>query len=1265
MNAAALHRAWVVIVLGLIGIGICGTVAGQPVSGRSPWAECGLPVIENFLTSSLRLPADATNWCSIRDARGILHVGNSDGILEYDGAVWRILKSKNGSPVFSLALGNDGIVYFGLHGAFGRIVADDSGHIHMDLLSDRLPESDRDFSYVYGVHAVGNAVWFRSAEGLFCWDGSNLNVIHRRNIFKQSHVVEGLLYVLIENVGLHLVGKTNVTLVPGGDALSTVGESVYFILPAGNGRLLVGTKLHGMLFYDGKEFTPAWTPAIRAELPKEPSCGVLLADSTWAIGTFRRGIWIIDRQGTVRRVFNTGAGLQDNGVISINVDKENMLWAALDNGLSRIAWPSSVTSFGRNSRLEGKLLDLARYQGRIYLATTQGAFRLRDGVIDPEGIKTKHPSFEMLTGFPSECFALLTCADELLLASPVGVYSYDGKTRRLLTRASARVLHPIHRSLDSVLVGLEKGLLLLTRRNAQWMAQPIFGEVDGTIQSIVEGPDKTTWISQADGAVFALTPNRDFVRSPVRQYLEFQQSGANPADLGVVQGLVWMGTQDTFCVFNAVKDRFEPDPKFWRKLGVPQDWSVRMPFQDKRGRIWMQLDGRSRRYAYASQESGAMGHLTLIPDLEQTSVNFIKAPEDGVVWFGTESELFRFEDFSAKQAHSTFNVFIRAISQETKDWYTGDNIDDGSRMEIPFSDEGVHIRFAAPSFVRADRMQYRWKLAGLNDNWTEWSFVGKVDYPALSEGLYTFKVEARGADGAISEEANISFRILPPWQRSWWAYALYGIFAIGIFIAALRYRTRKLEEKSRALEQTIRDRTEEIRSQAEKIRSQAEELETLDSIVRTVNKEVRLTDLLSALLQQTLLLFPNVSVACYFVRSPDDTLFRLVSTVGESVDAIAEHAFSLAELIDDPSNSIQTLQDGVYVLRGLEKNWNQHEASPIVPQRSFMGMSDMQRGSLRGFLVLGSDKNHSFSADDLRRLLRLRQHVSSAVAKAVAIRELEQKNMLLDDSNKQLRDTQQQLIVHEKLAALGELTAGIAHEIQNPLNFVNNFSSISLELMDELEECLFKKRSEIDSSVVNLIDTVRGNCERIREHGMRATSIVSAMLLHTRKGGARRETIPLNEFLDQFVMLSYHGMRMLHPQYELKLHTEYDRSIEGVSISPQEMSRVIVNICNNAWEAAIAKMGESGNSRHPEVVVRSANAGDAVRISIRDNGAGIPADLHSKIFEPFFTTKHSGNNAGLGLSMSYEIVTQMHKGKLTLESESGNYAEFVIHIPKE
>lgn len=851
------------------------------------------------------------------------------------------------------------------------------------------------------------------------------------------------------------------------------------------------------------------------------------------------------------------------------------------------------------------MVDLTHYRGRLYVSTTQGVFRLRPGDPGTSQARYRQNTFELLNTLPPACNDMLNAGDHLLIATAQGVHSYDGCGTRLLSPYPAWVFHSIHRSRDSILVGLDDGLLLLTRRGVQWDVRPVFTVVRGRVNGIVELPDRSIWIGMMDGNVYRVSQQAGFANSRVRAYDEFKvEKGSNPVTFGVPSGVLWLSTEDALRRFDPLKDVFVTDVDYWIKLGIPRVWTPHMLHQDVSGSIWMMLYGEHRRYGYITPAARGNAPLTLLADLEERIVLFIKSDDDVVVWFGTESELYRFDHADTGHPAGAFNVLIRVVSPGDSVLSLGSGSAGSDVIEMPYSRAGVNISFAAASFLRRDRRQYRWKLAGLDDTWSEWSLSTEMEYPGLSEGSYTFHVEARRADGLISEGASISFRVLAPWQRSWWAYALYVLLAVGVFVMMLHYRTRALAARGRALEDTVRERTDEIRTQAEKIRSQAEELETLDAIVRTVNKEVKLTDLLQALLKQTLLLFPNVDVACYFQRSPDDGLFRLVATAGQSVDRLHLRAFSLAALIDDQSNTINSLQDGVYVLRGIEKIWNGEAASSWLSKKAFMGMSDMQQGVLRGFLVLGSTTAPAFGSDDLRRLLRLREHVSSAVAKAIAIRELEMKNALLDESNRQLRDTQQQLIVHEKLAALGELTAGIAHEIQNPLNFVNNFSSLSLELLDELEESLQTVPVSSASPMSNLIVTIRGNCERIREHGMRATSVVSAMLMHTRKGSARRESIPFNEFLDQFVLLSDHGMLMLYPERDLKLLTEYDNGVEAVFLSPQGMSRVIVNICNNAWEAAIAKAEQMPQATgwRPEVAVRSMNLGDAVRVTIRDNG---------------------------------------------------------------
>lgn len=1238
--------------------------AAQARSSPDRLAEVGIPDITNFNTSVLGY--DAANWVILRDRRGLLYVGNTDGVLTYDGEVWRLTPSPNYTPVFSMAEAADGTIHLGVNNAFGRIIRDSAGRDSIELLSDRLPENQRPVGRVRFTAVVGNTVWYATTTALYRWDGQNLQTFKAPSNLHSLRQVGDEFYTVVEGQGLFVIRDGTFTAIPGGESHTNPEALLSFVLPAGNGRSLVGIQHGGWFMHDGNTVRPAWTEATRSRLPKEITCGVLLADSTFAIGTVRRGIWIIDRDGRVRNVFDETRGIRDEYILHLYQDAERLLWAALDNGITMMHWPSQATRFGRVTGLRGRITSVIRFRDRIHACGTMGVFRLRDGDPDAAERENRQSRFELIPDLPHGGFAMLDVGSDLLVATSFGLYLHDGKRSRLISPNAARLLYPISASHDTILLGTEHGLALLRRRNDDWRWQSHLPEISDMVLSIDRDPDGSWWFGTYGSGVYRVEDRGGIPAGRVRQYDVPPGKDNLPVLISTTEGPVRLLSDAGSFIHDAVHDRLRPDTNAWKDLGYPSTWSLANLQSLPGGGLWMQLHHRWRSHAITERDRSGKVSRRMLGFMNNQIVHTVYPEDDGVIWFGGEEYLFRHDRRLPLVPPVVGRTLIRAVFRDEETvLYWGGTPSAHARLVLPYSDTGVRIRFFAPTFRQPEFTEYRWKLAGQQDRWSEWERKTTAEYPALSEGSYTFHVEARTVSGEYCKSASINIRVTPPWQRTWWAYAGYFVIAIGVFVIALRVRTRNLEQRGRQLERTIRERTQEIRAQAEKIRSQAEELETLDSIVRTVNKEVRLTDVLSALLQQTLLLFPHVNTALYLQRHGENGTFRLVATVGEPCEAIASRTFTLSEIMDDASNSLRTIQDGVYVLRGLERYYNEDEPSLTARRKAFMGMSDMQPEGMRGFLVLGSDRQHTFDAEDLRRLLRLREHVSSAVAKALAIRELEEKNDLLDQSNRQLREMQAQLIVHEKLAALGELTAGIAHEIQNPLNFVNNFSSLSLELLDELEQDISAMMHAESDALLGLIATVRGNCERIREHGMRATSIVRAMLMHTRKGGGRRELVTLNEFLDQFVLLSYHGMRMLHPEHDLRLHTNYDRRVAGVRILPQEMSRVIVNICNNAWEAAIERATTTQGGASPEVQVRSEDGDDRIRIVIRDNGPGIPPSIHARIFEPFFTTKRSGTNAGLGLSMSYEIVTQLHKGKLLVESVEGEYSEFVIEIPIE
>ena len=281
-------------------------------------------------------------------------------------------------------------------------------------------------------------------------------------------------------------------------------------------------------------------------------------------------------------------------------------------------------------------------------------------------------------------------------------------------------------------------------------------------------------------------------------------------------------------------------------------------------------------------------------------------------------------------------------------------------------------------------------------------------------------------------------------------------------------------------------------------------------------------------------------------------------------------------------------------------------------------------------------------------------------------RELVEKNGALSQALAELRATQAQLVTQEKLASLGALTAGIAHEIKNPLNFVTNFASLSVGFVDEIAEIVEEQVREGDAraEVASVLDELRQSVSRVNEHGKRANGIVDAMLLHVRQGGAVREQTDINALASQGAELALHGLRARDPGVELRVEKDLDPSIGTIEMVTSDMSRVFVNILNNAWYATLEKRRKEGPSYTPKVTLTTRGLGDRVEVRIRDNGTGIPAGVQDKIWHPFFTTKPSGDGTGLGLSISYDIVTKGHMGQIEVESVPGEGAEFIIRLPR-
>ena len=326
-------------------------------------------------------------------------------------------------------------------------------------------------------------------------------------------------------------------------------------------------------------------------------------------------------------------------------------------------------------------------------------------------------------------------------------------------------------------------------------------------------------------------------------------------------------------------------------------------------------------------------------------------------------------------------------------------------------------------------------------------------------------------------------------------------------------------------------------------------------------------------------------------------------------------------------------------------------------------LSGEQKGAILKSLK-DADKELEITVFKLDRTEKVKR--TTAILLEETIEELEHKRKAIEETNaalttslEELKAAQSQLIQSEKMASLGELTAGIAHEIQNPLNFVNNFSEVSNELIDEMNEELDKG----DLEEVKLIAAdIKQNLEKINHHGKRADGIVKGMLQHSRSSSGQKEPTDINVLADEYLRLAYHGLRAKDKSFNATLNTDFDPSIGEINIVPQDIGRVILNLITNAFYVVKEKKELHPNDFEPTVTVSTKKKDAMVMISVTDNGNGIPKKVLDKIFQPFFTTKPSGKGTGLGLSLSYDIV-KVHHGELTVETEEGKGTTFIISLP--
>jgi signal transduction histidine kinase len=350
-----------------------------------------------------------------------------------------------------------------------------------------------------------------------------------------------------------------------------------------------------------------------------------------------------------------------------------------------------------------------------------------------------------------------------------------------------------------------------------------------------------------------------------------------------------------------------------------------------------------------------------------------------------------------------------------------------------------------------------------------------------------------------------------------------------------------------------------------------------------------------------------------------------------------------------------------------DPEWERADQPRITGIRAAVGVPLLREGVMVGILVVIRTEPRAFSQKQIELLEIFADQAVIAIENVRLFESVEARTRELAASLENLRTTQDRLVQTQKLALLGQLTAGIAHEIKNPLNFVNNFSGISAELIDELRDALKgiplddKARVEIEE----LTDTLKGNFDKVVHHGRRADAIVKNMLQHSRDASGEHRVIDINALVEESLNLAWHGARAGTQGFEIKLKQSLDPSAGEADVFPQDIRRALLNLIANGFYAAIKRrIDANGGDYEPTLTASTRNLGDQVEIRIRDNGTGITHDVKEKMFEPFFTTKPTGEGTGLGLSISHDIIVKQHAGSIDVDTQLGEFTEIRIVLPR-
>lgn len=789
----------------------------------------GLPYIKGY--DRYDYSAGTQSWQIAQDTNGIMYFANNDGLLQFDGELWRTYTLENQSVVRSVCVSSKGRVYFSGFNEFGYLEMDPNGSMSFQSLRHLLPELDQSIGEVWRIHEVPEGIIFQSFKYILLYSDNQLEVLAKAEEFGFSFFVDDRFFIQDKDRGLMELRGRRLFLLPNGNVFKGETE-VWSMLDYGDGDIMIGTQQHGLYLFDGYSINTVNSDASDILTEKQIFSSRKIDDKLFAYGTIQDGLFVFNKDGKVVQHINKDRGLLNNTVLNIFQDRNKQLWLALDNGINYVELFSPFTFINAGMGIEGAGYDAAIFEGNLYLATNQGLFvkKYLSGTQEP---------FKLIKRIKGQVWTLSEYNDVLLVSHNRGAFSIkNGNIRHIEKNEGVWRFLPVVGEPDLLIAGTYSSLDVYEFKNKQWQKRNTLQNFEESSRVMEMDENGDIWVSHGYKGVYRITVNDDYTM--VTDISFFDSNNGLPSDFDnyvyKLNGEIIFGTSKGIYHFDSVKEKFVAYDKWQRHFG--ENHNIRFPVLDHNENIYYSdneypylLKKTAKGYQKLDTVFTKLGDF-LVGGFEKIipidSNNIILCSKNGFVHYDSD---FHFPDYKP------FKTLIREIvstSEVDTTIYFGNLVNPGSVPELNFKRNDLLFKFSATIYGRRAGIRYKTYLEGYDDEWSGYQSKNIKEYTNLGPGDYVFKVKAQDKENHEVVLDTFSFIILPPWYRSVLAHVIYGILIVIAIVLASRYLNRRMKDEKDKLR---KKQKEEIRQKEEKFRQ--ENLLAEQKIIKLKNEKLR------------------------------------------------------------------------------------------------------------------------------------------------------------------------------------------------------------------------------------------------------------------------------------------------------------------------------------------------------------------------------------------------------------------------------------------